>query len=82
MHLGLQVQTGHNYLIAGFYEGIFTHGDAVIGEAVMHAKMKLSGSGNASVQDLHDTFMLLGDPAMHLRIWQATDSLFLPVILK
>ncbi len=79
---GLQVQTGHNYLIAGFYEGIFTHGDAVIGEAIMHAKMKLSGSGNASVQDLHDTFMLLGDPAMHLRIWQATDSLFLPVILK
>lgn len=79
---GLQVQHGHNYLLAGFYAGIFTYNDAIIGEAMMHAKINLFDSGDPSIQDLHDTYMLLGDPAMHLRIWQATGSVSLPVVLK
>lgn len=79
---GLQVQSGHNYLLSGFYEGVFEENDTVLGQAIMHAKINLLNNGESTMQDLHDTYMLQGDPAMHLRTWQATGSVSLPIILK
>jgi hypothetical protein len=77
---GLQVQTGHDFLLKGFYDSIFADGDRILGQAVLQAKLNLL-NGPANVQDLHDTFMLLGDPAMHLRIPQIASQNYLPLTL-
>ena len=77
---GFQVQHGHNYLIEGFYEGIFVNNVQTLGEAVYQAKVNLE-SGPSAYEDLHDTYMLLGDPAMQLNIPSITKNL-LPVTAK
>ena len=79
---GLQVQTGHDYLLTGFYEGVFEDNVPRLGQAIMNAKLNLAASGNGAIQDLHDTFILLGDPALHLRIWEASDTITLPLLVK
>ena len=79
---GLQVQTGHDFLLTGFYKALFVTDTEILGEAILSAKLELYNSSNSSVQDLHDTFMLLGDPAMHMHIWEATHSMFTPVLSR
>jgi hypothetical protein len=79
---GLQVQTGHDYLLTGFYEGVFEDNMPRVGQAIMNAKLNLAASGNGAIQDLHDTFILLGDPALHMRIWEASDRITLPLLVK
>lgn len=79
---GLQVQTGHDYLLTGFYEGAFDLDYGVIGQVVLNAKLVLLNSGNNSVQDLHDTYMLQGDPAMHMRTWEANYNVSLPLAIR
>ena len=76
---GLQVQQGHDFLLEGFYEGVFTDGDRILGQAIYKAKLNLDISTN-NFQDLQDTFMLLGDPAMQISFPGGGSSLFLPVI--
>ena len=78
---GLQVQTGHNFLIEGFYTAVFTNNAQTIGEAIMAAKVNLDSAGSA-YQDLHDTFMLQGDPAMQFNIPENVTQNFLPIGLK
>jgi hypothetical protein len=51
-----------------------------LGEAVYQAKVNLE-SGPSAYEDLHDTYMLLGDPAMQLNIPSITKNL-LPVTAK
>ncbi len=77
---GFQVQHGHDLLITGFYEGIFDKNGQTLGEAVLQAKINLD-SGSAAYQDLHDTFMTLGDPAMQFNIPSISQT-FLPVSLR
>ncbi|MEW5988392.1 MAG: C25 family cysteine peptidase [Chloroflexota bacterium] len=77
---GLQVQKGHDYLLEGFYTAVFDDGALTLGEAVMGAKENLATSSPLNYQDLQDTFMLLGDPAMPFNLWQSTTQLKLPVI--
>jgi hypothetical protein len=79
---GLQVQTAHDYLLSGFYDGLFLYGHTTLGAAVMDAKINLDQNGNFFFQDLQDTFMLLGDPAMNLKLWQGIEQLHLPVMLR
>lgn len=79
---GLQVQTGHGYLLTGFYEAVFDLDVLRIGQAVRNAKQVLYDSNNNNVQDLHDTYMLLGDPAMRLHVWEATSAVSLPLMIK
>lgn len=78
---GLQVHTGHDYLLDGFYAGVFEDGLPELGAAVFSGKLLLKTSTPA-YQDLHDTYTLLGDPAMRFNIWQAHTRLSLPVMLK
>jgi hypothetical protein len=78
---GLQVQSGHDYLLQGFYSGIFTDEVRTVGQAVFEAKLTLD-SGPSSYQDLHDTFMLLGDPAMRIDMPESLEQNFLPIITK
>jgi hypothetical protein len=74
---GLQVQQGHDFLLQGFYDGAFVANSPLLGEAVYAAKVMLNGT--AAFQDLHYTFMLLGDPAMNMRVFQATEFLYTPM---
>jgi hypothetical protein len=77
---GLQVQTAHEYLVEGFYDAFFLHDAETIGEGVIGAKVNLAQNGPGLYQDLQDTYGLLGDPALRLHIWRATDILSLPMI--
>ncbi|HSH03070.1 MAG TPA: C25 family cysteine peptidase [Anaerolineae bacterium] len=78
---GLQVQYGHDFLIVGFYDAIYNQNASTLGQAVMGAKTYLNTNTN-NYQDLQDTFMLLGDPAMQLNIWQTNNQTFLPGVVK
>jgi hypothetical protein len=77
---GFQVQTGHDFLLTGFYEAIYDNNVQTLGQAVMAAKTNLE-SGPAVYHDLHDTFMTLGDPAMQFNIPSISQT-FLPVSLR
>ncbi|MGH2536909.1 MAG: C25 family cysteine peptidase [Candidatus Promineifilaceae bacterium] len=74
---GLQVQSGHDYLLTGFYNGVFVDGDRILGEAVYKAKLHLHGGPN-SFHDLHDTFMLLGDPALGISLLEEVSITHFP----
>lgn len=75
---GLAVATGHDYLWEGFNEHIFELDKRIIGQAVFGAKDHLPSN---TYIDLHDTFVLLGDPAMELKVWDA-QSIYLPLIKR
>jgi len=76
---GAGVQTGHDLLLQGFYSGVFSETDPVriLGEAVYMAKLSLDSA--ISYQDLHNTFMLLGDPAMRLVLPENLERSFIPL---
>lgn len=76
---GLQVQTGHEYLLEGFYAAVYEDGIDELGAAVFAAKWHLKTNSN-SFQDLHDTFMLLGDPALQINASPYTSRLLLPAV--
>ncbi|MCO5184586.1 MAG: C25 family cysteine peptidase [Anaerolineae bacterium] len=79
---GLQVQTGHDFLIAGYYDALFTDHVATLGEAIYEAKLNLAAQGPATTQDLHDTFMLIGDPSLQLNLWRPSAFINLPTIMN
>ena len=54
--------TGHDYLNRGFFNALFEDGVDTVGEATLVGKVKL---GNRS-DDLLDTFLLFGDPALDM----------------
>lgn len=78
---GLQVQAGHNYMLDAFYDAIFVNDVQTIGQAIMEAKLNLD-SGPETYQDLQDTYMLQGDPAMKFNIPESVTQNFLPVTIK
>jgi hypothetical protein len=76
---GLGISTGHTALQAGFYEAI-NSGERNLGAVTQAAKLNLYATGLH--QDLLNTFVLLGDPAMALNfeIVPFTNFVYLPVI--
>lgn len=79
---GLQVLTAHDFLIIGFYDALFNDGQERLGEAVLGAKSNLADNGPGIYQDLQDTFTLLGDPAMKVKVYRGSTQVNLPVMLK
>jgi hypothetical protein len=71
---------GHAYLHRGFFEAVFQNHTTELGPAIKAAKLKLPGDHS----DLHDTFILFGDPAMDLNLdtvpW--AHEVFLPTTLR
>ena len=43
-------------------EGMENTGTTRIGDAFLHAQQSLNTTANPALQDIHDTFVLLGDP--------------------
>jgi hypothetical protein len=71
---------GHAELHKGFFDAVFQDGTTELGPAIEAAKLKLQSHNS----DLHDTFILFGDPAMDLNLtivpW--AHEVFLPLALR
>jgi len=81
---GLGVASGHQMLAAGFLTVTQHAMSTTLGEAALSGKLQLWTSGSASL-DLMDTYNLLGDPALALRltvVLTANHTLYLPVIQR
>ncbi|HNS52373.1 MAG TPA: C25 family cysteine peptidase [Anaerolineae bacterium] len=61
---GLGVSSGHDHLDRGFFEAVFLGGIRDLGEATTAGKLKLWATGSSL--DLLDTYLLFGDPALHI----------------
>ncbi|MGC9024504.1 MAG: C25 family cysteine peptidase, partial [Chloroflexia bacterium] len=61
---GLGVATGHHYLDEGFFQAVFRDDERRLGPATLAGKLRLWQAG--SWQDLLDTYLLLGDPALEM----------------
>lgn len=77
---GFQVQQGHDYLLQGFYQSVYTLDQRILGQAVFQAKLHLHENAPDSFQNLVDTYVLLGDPALRYKVWEYESQLMLPVI--
>ncbi len=61
---GLGVATGHHYLNEGFFQALFLDDEHRLGPATLAGKLRLWQA--SSWQDLLDTYLLLGDPALEM----------------
>jgi hypothetical protein len=76
---GLGEVLGHDYLDRGFFQALFQDGLLTLGEATTAGKLNLFASG--SNLDLLDTYLLFGDPALHVPI-EPPYMTFVPLALK
>lgn len=72
---GMGVSTGHDYLNKGLYEAIFSDGVIELGPATTQAKLYLAANGGGAHQELLDTYLLFGDPALRLNVLRTDMSL-------
>jgi len=85
---GLGLASGHDYLERGFFIGVFHIGVREIGAATTLGKLYLYANAPAGkYDDLLDTFLLLGDPALKLRTLGSvaqprTYGIFLPTVIR
>ena len=61
---GMGVSTGHESLDQGFFQAVFLDGMRRLGQATTAGKLKLWATG--ANLDLLDTYLLFGDPALHI----------------
>ena len=66
---GMGVSTGHDRLDKGLFEAIFFDGVHQVGPATTQAKLHLYAN-SGGYRELLDTYLLLGDPALHLNVLQ------------
>ncbi len=59
---GLGIASGHDYLNRGFFQALMQDDKPRVGQATIHAKIKLFTEGGGGNLDLLSTFNLLGDP--------------------
>ncbi len=77
---GVNLSTGQAELDSGFFDTVFKAGSRVAGQAATAGKVRLWATGKN--QDLVDTFIFLGDPALAIHpLWDGA-SIFLPVIQR
>lgn len=77
---GLAVNTGHRELAGGFLNAVVQQTAATLGQAVNVGQTRLWANVPTS-QNLLDTFVLLGDPAMPIQLVYP-HHLFLPLITR
>ena len=76
----LGLDSGHKNLRERFFYAVFDSGVTELGPIIEFAKLGLDSRN----LDLHDTFILLGDPAMdlYMTVVPWTDELFLPLVMR
>ena len=76
---GFGLVTGHDYLETGFFEAVFHNGVQQIGPATTYGKLHLLADAPAGkYEDLIDTFVLFGDPALQVRVLGSPPRATLP----
>ena len=68
---GAGLAAGHDYLNRGFFDAVFYDGVRDLGLATYYAKLRLWSEGGSFLYDLLDTYLLFGDPVLHI---QALDT--------
>lgn len=67
---GFGVATGHDWLEQGLFLAVFQDKIPVLGKAMDAGKYYLHNNAPAhKYDDLIDTFLLFGDPALHIQTW-------------
>lgn len=67
---GFGVATGHDYLQKGLFLAVFQEGILTLGKATDAGKYYLHDRvPNGKYDDLIDTFLLFGDPALQIQTW-------------
>jgi len=68
MSTGMTTTGGQHILDATLFDAIFTEDIRALGPAVSIAKQTLLANGDSQYEELSETFLLFGDPAMGLKI--------------
>lgn len=76
---GLGLTAGHSLLSEGFFDAILVDEVETVGEAEMAGKLHLAATGPC--EELLDTFLVLGDPALVLNRARPRE-IFLPLVLR
>lgn len=63
---GMGIATGHGYMHRGLYRALFQEGVTALGPATTLAKLNLYRNTSA-FDELIDTYLLMGDPALRLK---------------
>ena len=74
------VANGHHYLHQGFYDAVFVDGVHQIGPATLLGKLNLYYNAGGNHRELIDTYILFGDPALHLAMERYV--IFAPLAFK
>jgi len=78
---GLGVAWGHNELARRFYDAVFRDNVTRFGQATTLAKLRLYGETSWD-HDLIDTYLVFGDPALHMLVDSRPVKIYLPVIIN
>ncbi len=68
MPTGMTTTGGQHILDAALFEAIFQKDIRRLGPAVADAKQTLLANGNATFEEVSETFLLFGDPALTLKV--------------
>jgi uncharacterized repeat protein (TIGR01451 family) len=71
---GLGIATGHSFMHRGLYRALFVDGVTALGPAATLAKLNLY-TNTWAFNELIDTYLLMGDPALRLKLLQSDLSL-------
>ncbi len=81
---GLGLASGHDYLERGLFQALFYSRVLELGAAITQAKLYLlANAPTGQYDDLIDTYLLLGDPALHVPLAEPQEKkLFLPLLMR
>ena len=68
MSTGLTTTEGQHILDTALFDAVFTQDVRVLGQAVSAAKQILMANGGSFYEEVNETFLLFGDPAMTLKV--------------
>jgi hypothetical protein len=68
MSTGQTTPEGQHILDSALFDAIFNQDVRVLGQAVSSAKQTLMANGDSTYEEVNETFLLFGDPAMTLRV--------------
>ncbi len=81
---GFGLSSGHDYLERGLFQALFHDQTALLGAATTASKYYLvANAPPGKYLDLIDTFLLMGDPALHVPLTASgSTDLFLPLLKR
>ena len=80
---GFGLSSGHDYLERGLFQALFYSRVLELGAAITQAKLYLlANAAPGQYNDLIDTYLLLGDPALHVPVAEPEKRLFLPLLMR